>query len=316
MRNIKQILPIVTLVSIGLVNLQAVDEYTVTPEWRASIEKIAPSSAMAPTKKERTLLVFSLITGFNHKVTAQTAEVVKILGSKTGAWKVVASNDIEEFSPENIRKYDAVVLNNNCPTGKNRDIFRDVLINLIDKHGEKFKKMQLAEREALSAALLDSLMNYIKNGGGLIALHGAIANFNYNDQFSALIGGSFDFHPPSQEVTLYPVDNTHPLLQAFNGRPLIHQDEPYFFNRAYTDFNFRPLLELDVSKLKAHERVAKLPEMKRYAAWIKPHGKGRVFYSSPSHFPASFQNPALLQFMLGGIQYALGDLECDDSPLK
>ena len=39
-------------------------------------------------------------------------------------------------------------------------------------------------------------------------------------------------------------------------------------------------------------------------------GNGRVFYCSPSHFPASFDQPALLQFMLGGIQYVLGDLDC------
>ncbi len=316
MRSIKQILPIVALASCGLVNLQAVDEYTVTAEWIASIEKIAPTEVMATPKKERKILIFPLITGFNHKVTDQTTEVVKILGTQTGAWTSFVSSDIEEFAPEKISGYDAVVLNNNCPTGKDRDVFRDVLINLVDKHGVKYKDMPLPEREAKAAALLRSLMNYVKEGGGLIALHGAIANFNYNDQFSTLIGGSFHFHPPAQEITLQPVDSNHPLLRAFNGRALIHKDEPYFFNRAYAAMNFRPLLELEISKLKAHPKVAKLPKIKRYAAWIKPHGEGRVFFSSPSHFPASFQNSALLQFMLGGIQYALGDLECDDSPLK
>jgi type 1 glutamine amidotransferase len=53
--------------------------------------------------------------------------------------------------------------------------------------------------------------------------------------------------------------------------------------------------------------------MVRYVAWIKPHGKGRVFYCSPSHFPESYESPTMLQFLLDGIQYAAGDLECDDS---
>ena len=53
----------------------------------------------------------------------------------------------------------------------------------------------------------------------------------------------------------------------------------------------------------------------RYISWIKPYGEGRVFYCSPSHNAQSFENPKLLQFMLNGIQYALGDLECDDSVL-
>ena len=296
-------------------NSQAADEYAITPEWQAAIEKISPTKPMAAPKKERTVLVFSLITGFDHKVTPKTAAVVKMLGTKTGAWKVVESNDIEQFMPENLKAYDAVVLNNNCPTGKDRDIFRDVLINLVDKHGAKYKELPLAEREAKVKALLNSLLNYVENGGGLIALHGAIANFNSDDRFSALLGGSFDFHPAAQEVTLNPVDATHPLTKCFEGKPFVHKDEPYLFNRAYAKMNFKPLLEMDMSKIKADKKVANLPAMKRYTAWIKRQGKGHVFYCSPSHFPASFDQPALLQFMLGGIQYALGDLDCDDAPI-
>jgi deoxyribodipyrimidine photo-lyase len=91
--------------------------------------------------------------------------------------------------------------------------------------------------------------------------------------------------------------------------------KPYLFNRAYTKMNFKPLLEMDMNKIKADKKVATLPAMKRYTAWIKRQGKGHVFYCSPSHFPASFDQPALLQFMLGGIQYALGDLDCDDTPV-
>jgi len=316
MTNMKRIFMVTALSMSSLFNIQAKDEeYAITPEWQAKMQALAPSRAMAKPKEERTLLVFSLITGFNHLVTPQTGEIVKILGEKTGAWKVVASNEIEEFAPENIKKYDAVVLNNNCPNGKDRDIFRDVLINQIDEHGAKYKELPLAAREAKAKALLDSLMNYVENGGGLIVLHGGIANFMYNDDFSAVLGGSFYFHPKSQSVTLNPVDPDHPLTKCFEGKAFVHKDEPYLFNRAYEKMNFKPLLEMDMSKIASDKRVDKLPPVKRYTAWIKRYGKGHVFYCSPSHYPASFEQPALLQFMLGGIQYALGDLECDDTPL-
>ena len=46
---------------------------------------------------------------------------------------------------------------------------------------------------------------------------------------------------------------------------------------------------------------------------IKPYGEGRVFYCSPSHFPESYESATLLQFLLDGVQYAAGDLKCDDS---
>ena len=52
----------------------------------------------------------------------------------------------------------------------------------------------------------------------------------------------------------------------------------------------------------------------RYVSWIKTHGKGRVFYVSPSHQPESYESSRMLQYYLDGIQYALGDLKCDDSP--
>ena len=49
-------------------------------------------------------------------------------------------------------------------------------------------------------------------------------------------------------------------------------------------------------------------------SWIKPYGKGRVFYTTIGHNPDSFKNPAMLQHYLAGIQYALGDLKADASP--
>ena len=49
-------------------------------------------------------------------------------------------------------------------------------------------------------------------------------------------------------------------------------------------------------------------------AWIKTHGKGRVFYSSLGHKAEVFERPALMQFYLDGIQFALGDLDADATP--
>ncbi len=47
-------------------------------------------------------------------------------------------------------------------------------------------------------------------------------------------------------------------------------------------------------------------------SWVKPFGKGRVFYCSLGHNSHHFFDPVLLQHFLDGIQYALGDLP--DSP--
>ena len=49
-------------------------------------------------------------------------------------------------------------------------------------------------------------------------------------------------------------------------------------------------------------------------SWIKPHGKGRVFYTAFGHSDFTFWNPKVLEHVRAGIQYALGDLKTDGTP--
>jgi hypothetical protein len=48
--------------------------------------------------------------------------------------------------------------------------------------------------------------------------------------------------------------------------------------------------------------------------WIKPYGKGRVFYCALGHQHELFWNPIVLQHYLDGFQFAMGDLEADATP--
>jgi hypothetical protein len=49
-------------------------------------------------------------------------------------------------------------------------------------------------------------------------------------------------------------------------------------------------------------------------AWVKSHGKGRVFNTSFGHRTELFWNPQLLQFYLDAVQFATGDLEAPTAP--
>jgi len=146
-----------------------------------------------------------------------------------------------------------------------------------------------------------------------VLLHGAITNFAKSDDFSAVVGGSFDFHPPQQEVTLYPASPGHPMLEPFDGKPFVYFDEPYIMNRAYAKLDFHPLLEMKIDELLPNKRVESLEKLPRYMAWVRAHTKGRVFFCSPSHNAHAFEQPELLGFILNGMQYATGDLKCDDA---
>jgi type 1 glutamine amidotransferase len=277
-----------------------------TPQWEASVEKNAPAKPTVNADK-RKVLVFSLFTGYDHKVIPHVNRVFQILGKKTGAFDATVTEDIEMLTPEKLAAFDVLVLNNNCSAGERRNLFLDEL-----ERNKTYQGMTEPERQVKAAALEQSMLDFVAKGRGLVAIHGAPTMLNVSPKFTEMIGAAFDFHPDNQEVTVHTVDANHPLVAAFRGKePFVHRDEPYCFKDAYEKLNFRPLLSMDVDLLKGKD--ARVSKMVRYVAWIKPYGDGRVFYCSPSHFPESYESSTLLQFLLDGLQYTSGDLKCDDS---
>ena len=281
-------------------------EFALTDEWVQKIEQLAPAKPEVQPKKHHKILVFSLFTGFNHWVIPHTDAVMKVLAEKTGAFEVEFSNDIYKFETKNLKNYDAVVLNNNCSVGPRRDLILDVL--------DKDPNLTDDQRKTKAAELEANLIEYVKKGGGLMVVHGAIVMQNNSMPFSEMVGGSFDYHPAQQEITLELCEPNHPLVKAFGGKAFVHVDEPYLFNKAYAQKNFRPLLYMDTDKLT--KKTKEIDEKIKYVSWVKKFGKGRVFYVSPSHNAQSFEDARLLKFYLDGAQYVLGDLKCDDSPVK
>jgi type 1 glutamine amidotransferase len=277
-----------------------------TPEWSAAVREKAPAKPTVEAPK-RKLLVFSLRTGYDHKVMPHVDRVFEILGEKSGSLEATVTVDIEMLAPQKLAPYDVLVLNNNCSKGPRRNLLLDEL-----EAGAKYEGMSESEREAKSAALEQSMLDFVAGGKGLVVVHGAPTLLNNSAKFTEMVGAAFDYHPPNQEVTVRTVAEDHPLVAAFRGKgPFIHRDEPYCFNGAYEKLDFRPLLSMDAEGLK--DPKGRAGDMVRYVAWIKPHGEGRVFYCSPSHFPESYESATMLRFLLDGVQYAAGDLKCDDS---
>ena len=265
-----------------------------TSEWIGKIHTIAPAVPVVAPGARRRALMFSRCLGYQHWVTPHTSAVVKVLAEKSGAFEVVETEDAQDFVAENLGGFDAVLLNNTCPTAEKRELFTDFCGN-----------------ETQAVALKESVLDFVKEGGGFVAIHGGGLAYMFSPEWEAMQGASFDHHPPQQEVRLDPGEPDHPLLRAFEGEPFVHWDEPYLFVNRYTDGKVRTLLEMDASGMIWSEGRP-VPPGPFPAAWIKPYGEGRVFFSSPSHNAQSFEDPRLLRFMLDGIQYALGDLVCDD----
>ncbi len=285
---------------------QGLEPLEITDEWLASIEKLAPSKTRIATNSKKKVLVFSKATGYDHWIIPHNVEMLKILGRKSKAFEIHIGYDIENFDKKNLKKYDAVILNNSNPSGPDRDLFSDLLRQNTTLTDQEIK--------IKAASYEQNLMKYVTKGGGLMIMHGAITVQNNATHFSKMTGGSFDYHPKQQEIHVKEVDLNHPLVKAFKGKGLTHIDEPYFFKNAYFDYDFRPLLYMEVDKIEGLRE--EVDEKVIYVSWIKRYGKGRVFYSSPGHNAQSLDNPDVLHYFLDGMQYVVGDLKCDDSPMK
>lgn len=304
-----KIFVIALLLFANLVHAQnkSIESFPLNDSWKQKIYGLAPDQTAAPISGKHKVLLFSLHTGFKHWVIPHANAVVTILSEKTKAYQVVKSSDISMFEKKNLKQFDAIVLNNNCSIGPRRDLFYDALYAADSTMSEESKTKKAAELEA-------NLLAFVKKGGGLAVIHGGIVMQNNSEAVSEMIGGSFNYHPRQQSIELKLVDKNHPLTMAFDGKSFIHIDEPYFFKNAYSKKHFRPLLYMENAKIEGirHETDDKVS----YVSWIKRYGKGRVFYSSPSHNAQSYENPNLLKYYLNGMQYVLGDLKCDDSPMN
>jgi type 1 glutamine amidotransferase len=230
------------------------------------------------------------------------------MGALTGAYKTVVSDDPANFEPEVLETFDSVVLLNTT-----QDFFMPG-----KKAKERYSKEEWAALQARHNRLMDNLVTYVDQGGGLVGIHSATDSCYNHEAYGETIGGYFWGHPWSanKRVTIVVEDPGHGVNKpAFgNTRDFELVEEIYQFRpEPYSRDRLRILLHLDPA------RSDKVKGMRRedgdYAvAWVQQVGKGRVFYSSLGHNHHIYWNPMLLKHYLAGIQFACGDLKADTTP--
>jgi type 1 glutamine amidotransferase len=288
------------------------------PEHRQKqIREAAPEQPRVVPRKPRTVLVFNtpdhLYPKDPHKgyCVPFGSYAMQALGETTGAYKPVVSSDLAMFLPENIEQFDAIVLNNTAGawiTPSEADLERPE----FRKHG--------AENETVEQVLRKSLLDYLSNGGGLVATHFATGANRHWPEFLDLLGGSFSGHPWNEEVGIKVVEPSHPLVAAFGGKDFRLADEIYQFSdpsdrRKPQDLTkVRVLLLVDKEKTNMDVQWIQHKEGEFAQAWVKSYGKGRIFYTGFGHRAQLYWNSTILQFYLDAIQFACGDLDVPTEP--
>jgi len=102
-------------------------------------------------------------------------------------------------------------------------------------------------------------------------------------------------------------------VKMFGGPTYRHTDEIFQFDR-YSRARQRVLIGIDTKRTDMNVPGIVRKDGDFGLAWIRSHGKGRVFYSEFGHQKDVYWRPVILEHYLAGIQYALGDLQADATP--
>ncbi|MBM3880956.1 MAG: TIM barrel protein [Verrucomicrobia bacterium] len=273
------------------------DALVANPEERQRIEQAIPTRAVAPPLQPRTLLIFDRNVGYGgHPSAKHAAYACTLMGQKTGAFATVISGDPEVFRRESLERFDAVFFNNNVG-----NLFTD-------------------------AELRQNLVEFVTGGGGLLGVHGTTVAFTQwpgarEDwpEFGVMIGARGANHRENTEHVFIKLDDPdHPLNAVFGGQGWEFRDEFFRVGDPYSRNRVRVLFSIDTAKTDLRQGRA-FGQLERAdndfaLAWVRSYGRGRVFYCTIAHNPYVFWDRRMLEFYLGAIQFALGDLPAPTMP--
>lgn len=136
----------------------------------------------------------------------------------------------------------------------------------------------------ISAGALERLEEFVRNGGGVLAVHSATASFKETPAYFDILGGRFIGHPPVQRLELRRVrDDVFGEVEPFTVR-----DELYFHE-------LRPGVTVHFVVSHQGEEIP--------AVWTYRYGRGRVCYAVPGHTAASMFNGAYQRLLRRALRW-------------
>lgn len=220
-------------------------------------------TANAAEEKIKTLIVSGFDVG-SHQWEASTKLIQSIL-EKTGRFEVAVSTDKEVFASPGLGDYKVIVLNFGF----------------------------WAEPDPSDAAKM-GLLNYVKNGGNVVAQHFACSSFQDWDEYAVLLGRVWKKgtggHGPYGEFAVKIKNADHPITKGLEDFKT--EDELY-------------------AKLSGDEKIEVLATA--YSEWskqveplvfVKPYGKGRVVQNVLGHGLDSKQNPSYQKLLCRSVEWA------------
>jgi uncharacterized protein len=236
----------------------------------------------AADEKRQKVLYFTRSAGFPHpmvvrkgKKLAKSEEILVELG-QTHGFEVECSQDPKVFDGD-LDQYDLIAF--------------------------------YTSGNAISEDAKKKLLEAIHAGKGFVGIHSATDTFRGDgvDPYIAMLGGEFLTHASQQKATMKVVSPKFPGMKGL-GDGFDMMEEWYAFQKFAPDLHVILVQETGAMHDKPYERPP-YP-----ATWARMHGKGRVFYTSMGHRDDVWTNDKFQQVLLGGIAWALGNVEADVTP--
>ena len=218
------------------------------------------------------VLLFSRTAGFRHESIVQGKTAILEL-ARANRFVVDTTEDLAYISEDSLRHYAAVIF--------------------LHTTGELLDRAQQVD-----------LQRYIQAGGGFVGIHAA-ADAEYDWRwYGRLVGGYFASHPAIQQATLVVADTSHRMTEHL-PRTWARTDEWYNFKRLAPDL--RVLLAIDEKSYTGGTNGIVHP-----MTWYHAFDGGRAWYTALGHTPESWSEPAFLELVANGIEYAIGTADLPD----
>lgn len=264
-----------------------------------------PEQATVQSPTPRKLLVFSRAWGYKHSSIPYGRVMAKAMADKTKAFTFTHAEDLSWFEWDKLKEFDAIFFNNT-----NNEIFLPENVNELPPDEKRIA-------EATDKRLKQNLVRFLSEGKGLAVIHAGVASFRLWPEYGNIIGARFDNHPwnAGSTIQLHIEDPSHALCQCFDTSRFEVTDEIYQF-KEYDRSLLRVLFRIDTNTVNVKTKSGVHRTDGDFAlSWIKPYGKGRIYYSALGHQHDIFWNKTIVRSYLDGIQYALGDIKADTTSL-
>lgn len=251
----------------------------------------APSNGDATEQGKKHLLMLGLSNSFAHDAVSHAMFTMAKIGERTGLFDVRFRTDFELVSKQKLPG-----------NRKNLDYFDAVLF---------YTQGDLELSEAQRA----DLMRFVKEDGkGILVAHSGTDSFRSNwPQYIEMIGGAFVNHPWHQKIRVRVEDRNHPITRHFPASFEI-TDEIYQLDR-YARDRVRVLMSLDTSSVDLTQKGVQRTDGDFALAWIREHGKGRVFTCVLGHRAEVWDNAGIQKMWLEAFRWAVGITNGETSAL-